>query len=84
MKRALVFVVLLVALMLLLAAPAALAIVDPIAPADECRGTGGVGSQAIPALNETGKIVGFPVPNNTPGKAAVTGNPNGVPDACLA
>ncbi len=79
MRKAIVFIVLLVALMLLAAAPA-LGIVDNLVPAKECRGFGGVGSQAAPALNATGKIAGFPVPNNTPGVSNPT--PVGVPEAC--
>ena len=97
MGKALVFVVLLVALMLLLVAPAALAIVDEITPADECSAMGevvipgsGVGSAAADALIATGNLtegpfrVFFPVPNHAPGNANVTGNPHGVPDACAA
>ena len=63
----------------------AFAIVDDITPADECRGSGGVGGAAAGALKGTGQITDpfFPVPNNNPGSADVTGNPNGVPASCV-
>ena len=82
MKRTMLIVVL-VLLIALVAAVPAFAIVDPITPADECRGSGGVGSQAVPALlGDADPITGFPVPNNNPGSADVSGNPNGVPANC--
>ena len=81
--RKLTLIVLLAALMLAIVVVPAFAIVDPITPADECRGRGGVGSEAIPALTgDADPITGFPVPNNNPGSADVSGSPNGVPASC--
>ena len=80
--RKLTLALLLLALLLAFVVVPAFAIVDKITPADDCRGAGGVGSQAAGSLLATGQISGFPVPNNNPGNANVTENAP-PPDACL-
>lgn len=79
--RKLTLIVLLAALLLAFGVVPAFAIVDPLTPADECRGSGGVGVQAI-TNGAIGGIendpdghapVNAPVPNNNPGNANVAG-----------
>ena len=68
----------------------AFAIVDPLVPADECRGSKGVGGAAVGngAIGGGGNDpdgvapVNAPVPNNNPGKANVANDSSGAPANC--